>query len=334
MSPLDLSPVPETFHDAVRVALRELGGATSIVPIIGGASGALTYRVHAATEPLFLRIEANRTPMRNPHQYACLQAAAAAGIAPPVRYLDAEGGVLVMPLVDVVATTEFPGGPPALVTAAAELVARLHELGGFADFGDHFDNLGRMLGFLAGSGRVGAGLLAQHQAAFAAVRAAYPWDRTTFVAAHNDPNQFNLLFDGTRLWLIDWETACRNDPFIDLATLCSHLAPTPDLRDEVLRVGLRRAPTELDYARLTLMELVIKLFGGTILLLITSDPASPVQTDLAALTPAEFGAKVARGEFVPSQPNTTIAFAKMLLAQALCDFESPSTQRALRVAAG
>ena len=62
---------------------------------------------------------------------------------------------------------------------------------------------------------------------FERVRAAYPWQPDTFVSGHNDPNQFNVLYDGDRLWLIDWETAYRNDPYVDLATLCSALAPTP-----------------------------------------------------------------------------------------------------------
>lgn len=35
--------------------------------------------------------------------------------------------------------------------------------------------------------------------------------------AHNDPNLGNILDDGRRLWLIDWEYSGLNDPFWDLA---------------------------------------------------------------------------------------------------------------------
>ena len=36
---------------------------------------------------------------------------------------------------------------------------------------------------------------------------------------HNDPNPMNILYDGSRLYLIDWETSGLNHPYFDLATL-------------------------------------------------------------------------------------------------------------------
>ena len=37
--------------------------------------------------------------------------------------------------------------------------------------------------------------------------------------SHNDVNPTNLVFDGEKLLLLDWETAGRNDPFYDPATI-------------------------------------------------------------------------------------------------------------------
>jgi hypothetical protein len=37
------------------------------------------------------------------------------------------------------------------------------------------------------------------------------------VSSHNDPVPANILFDGRRPWLIDWEWAYRNDPLVDVA---------------------------------------------------------------------------------------------------------------------
>ena len=39
------------------------------------------------------------------------------------------------------------------------------------------------------------------------------------VLSHNDVNPTNLVFDGEKLLLVDWETAGRNDPFYDPATI-------------------------------------------------------------------------------------------------------------------
>jgi thiamine kinase-like enzyme len=38
-----------------------------------------------------------------------------------------------------------------------------------------------------------------------------------WVSSHNDSIPSNILFDGDRLWLIDWESAYRNDPLVDVA---------------------------------------------------------------------------------------------------------------------
>lgn len=40
---------------------------------------------------------------------------------------------------------------------------------------------------------------------------------------HNDPNPGNILWQGARPWLIDWEFAGMNDPLFDLATVVVEL---------------------------------------------------------------------------------------------------------------
>jgi aminoglycoside phosphotransferase (APT) family kinase protein len=52
--------------------------------------------------------------------------------------------------------------------------------------------------------------------------AAPPSDRA-LVLSHNDVNPTNLAFDGTRIVLLDWDTAGRNEPFFDLASLAVFL---------------------------------------------------------------------------------------------------------------
>jgi len=42
-----------------------------------------------------------------------------------------------------------------------------------------------------------------------------------YVSSHNDLVLDNLMFDNTRLWLIDWEYSAMASPYWDLATLCN-----------------------------------------------------------------------------------------------------------------
>jgi hypothetical protein len=166
--------------------------------------------------------------------------------------------------------------------------------------------------------------------AFEEIRAVYPWDPATFVSAHNDPNQFNLLYDGTRLWLVDWETASRNDPYIDIATLCAHLAPTSELQDLILARVLATPPDDRARARLFLAHQLVRLFAGAMLLLIAGDPAEPADMS-GALTPDEFAAAVTRGDLVAGEPSTTLAFATSVLGTVLHRAGSSDGTHALTV---
>jgi aminoglycoside phosphotransferase (APT) family kinase protein len=336
MHAIDLSLVDDPLRDKAAAALEAAFGAASVEgvrAVSGGASGALAYRVTTSSGDHLLRIEGRRLPGRNPHQYTCLELAAAAGIAPPIRYLDAEAGVVIMVFLDVRPIAEFAGGPEAAAAAAADLVGELHRLPGFPAIGDHLDDLERLIAFVSTSGHVRDDQLAPHRDAFQEIRSVYPWDPSTFVSAHNDPNEFNLLYDGRRLWLVDWETAKRNDPFIDIATLCQHLAPTPELRDLVLRRVLATEPDERARARLFLAGQLVRLFAGTMLVLITADPAAPVDLH-DALTPAAFAAAIGQGDLVAGQPETTLAFATTVLRGVLDNVASDDGARAVAVLRG
>ena len=194
---------------------------------------------------------------------------------PPGRRVpgDADAGVVIMPFLETVPLTEFPGGPAAVASAAADLLVDLHQLAPFPTFGDHLFDVGGMLTALRFSGRVRSDQLSAHQEMFEEIRAVYPWDPSTFVSTHNDVNPANLLYDGNRLWLIDWESAKRNDPFIDIAQACVALAPTAELEDLVLRRVLSSPPDDLVRARLLLAKQLVRLFTGATLVLVTSQPA-------------------------------------------------------------
>src|SRR6185436_15620084 len=87
--------IPEHLRDTAETAVASAFGSppvTSLQPVSGGASGALTYRVEVDGRSYLLRMETRRGPLRNPHQYVCMQIAADAGIAPPLRHADDSAG--------------------------------------------------------------------------------------------------------------------------------------------------------------------------------------------------------------------------------------------------
>ena len=52
---------------------------------------------------------------------------------------------------------------------------------------------------------------------------------------HHDVHHLNLMSDGSRLWLLDWEYAGLGDPLFDLASICCYHEYDDQLRDQLLR---------------------------------------------------------------------------------------------------
>jgi aminoglycoside phosphotransferase (APT) family kinase protein len=336
MDDLRLETIPADRREAVRTALTETFGSSSAAvldPVVGGASGASTHRVDAAGRSYLLRVEGSRSPLRNPHQYTCMRIAAESGVAPQVRYLDDDKGIVVTDFVSHRPLAEFPGGPPALAKALGALVARLQETPKFPALHDFPTVVGRLLAFVRSSGQFADGMLDPHAEGFERVREAYPWGAAKPVSSHNDPNPRNVLFDGERLLLVDWESAYRSDPLTDVAILAENLAPTPELESMLVRAWLGAEPDTALMARLRLMRLLTRLYyGGLLLTFARRDSRSGPETDLRALTPAEFGAAVAQGKLKPASSEAMWALGKACLAGFLAGLSAPGFEAAIEAA--
>jgi aminoglycoside phosphotransferase (APT) family kinase protein len=325
---------PEHLHDTVREAVSSTFGSivvTLIEPVLGGASGALAYQIEAGGRLYLLRLENRRSPLRNPHQYVCMRIAAEAGIAPPLRYANDGAGAAIMDFVVQRPLHQYPGGPSGLAAALGKLAVRLQATEPFPTLGDYRVYLDRMLGHLRTL--FTTGLLDPHMEGFARIRDAYPWDSATHVSSHNDPNPRNILFDGERLWLIDWETSYRNDPLTDLAILTENHASTPELEAVLLEAWRGSPPDRALHARVRLMRQLTRLYYAC-LLFITSVRAPASVTDLAAPTPAEFRSQLASGQLSLGMTETRVILGKMILASFLAGLQSQDFEDALESAPG
>ena len=171
-----------------------------------------------------------------------------------------------------------------------------------------------------------------HLAGFERLREAYPWDESILVSSHNDPHPGNILFDGERLWLIDWESAYRNDPAVDLAIMTMYLAGTPELQEVLLQSwgGLPSDPRLR--ARVFVMRQLAKLFYGCANgLYLSGTRPDLVETDLSAPTPAEFSAAIRDGRLVQNSPEAQRIGGKVALRTFLEGVTSPAFKEAVAV---
>lgn len=329
--------IPEDRRERARSALAATFGrspVTVLEPITLGAS-ASSYRIEVGGRPYLLRLEGSRrNEVRDPHRsYVCMRAAAEAGIAPAVRHADPVAAVAITDFVPHRPVFDFLRMPSDLVRDLGRLVARLQAIPAFPPVMDYPTMVGRLFDSLLAAGMFVPGLLDRHQECFERVREAYSWDSGALVSSHNDLTPVNMLFDGERLWFIDWETAYRNDPLVDVATLTVFIAGSPELEEMLLRSWLGRGPDRTERARLVLMRSLARLYYGCAASLNAGHAlgtAAP-ETDFDAPTAAEFVASVEQGRLVLGGPEAQRLVGKMFLASFLTGVKAPEFEESLTI---
>lgn len=205
-------------------ALR--GPTTKIAKIAAGLSGAGVYRVDADGRSYVLKTAGPHDAVDGWRaRTAMLRAAADAGVAPAVVHVDDERRAVVTELVvdrSFVARLIQPSTRDAALGELAAVLRRVHAIplpDGAAAGREPRAFLEAIWTGLRGfplpawTGDVVRRVLDESPP---------PAERAP-VLSHNDPNPSNLLYDGARLLLLDWDTAGPNDPFYDLAAVAVFL---------------------------------------------------------------------------------------------------------------
>ena len=335
-------PVSDPF-ESLPSDRRELGRAAlascarghdigRVTRLKGGVSGALIFRVDTTQRSFALRMEPDRVALEHRRRgFSCMTAAAAVGAAPRVFFADPTSGIAVMDFIDAKPIATHPGGRGGVARELGGLIARIQTTEPFPPLldGDK-DTIASALRLLEASGLFAAGLLERHRDELARIRAAVPWDPSVLVSSHNDPNPRNLLFDGVRLWLVDWELASRNDRLFDLAIATTEIANTPELESALLAAALGRLPDATLRARLRVVRQLTQLFYGCISLDAVKAERSEQEESLDAMSRAQFQAAVARGSLAPAEIG--YLFGKMSLAAFIDGCSAPDFEESLALA--
>jgi thiamine kinase-like enzyme len=189
------------------------------------------------------------------NEAAISHAAHAAGIAPAVRHT--EPGVLVLDYLEARPLSEADVRDPGNLSRIVDLVRRCHRevpvhLRGpiltfwvFHVLRDYAATLTR-----DGSAHLDQlpGLMAKAAALEGAVG---PID---LVLGHNDLLAANILDDGQRLWLIDWEYGGFNSPLFDLGGLATNNGLGPSLERDMLERYFETSMNDALWRRYTAMK--------------------------------------------------------------------------------
>jgi aminoglycoside phosphotransferase len=184
------------------------------------------------------------------------------GIGPRVEHADPETGVLVMDEIN-----GAPAAGPVTLWQALSLARVLRELHTLDMGGEPRLHVRKEIAATAAVARLVAGIpeLAVYGEAserFDTLRAALGRLGVADRLCHNDLNRGNVVFDGTRAWLIDFDHLGVGDPFYDLANAMLSLGIGGALREPFLETYLDRPAETAETARLELMACLVLLRYG------------------------------------------------------------------------
>lgn len=325
-----MSASPDQFP-AVAKALRAAFGTDALDGwslLSGGLSGAGVWKARVGGVAYLLKIETARDGLRDPRRsQACQALAAQACLAPRLRYADPDDGVTISDWIEARSLAlDYAGTRADLVVELAQAVRVLHGIEGFPPLVDYLDGLDALVGEAARSGVVPVGAFD----AWARLREACKRLPPQPVSSHNDLNPGNLVYDGRRVWLVDWEAAFRADRYVDLAAIANSWAADPDSEARLLRVYFGREATQAERARLWLFRQVSHVFHAAAFVAGAAGQARAESLDGPGLEAIHQG--LALGEPRLGTPEGRLAYGLAHLRRASANLASPAFRAAAAIA--
>lgn len=334
-------PIADDKRPAVERGMTEAFGTRefdAIAPLAGGMSGARIYRIRVGGIAYLLRIEGPRDELRDPARwYGCMESAAQACLAPRVRYACVADGVAIMDHVEQRSLAfEFTGSRRELLTELGQTTRALHALSPFPPLADYLETMERMIGHFLATELFPAQATAAHLERYQVLAEVYGALRPEPAPSHNDLNPGNILYDGRRLWLIDWEAAFQTDRWIDIACLANFFCRDETEAGVLLTTYLGTAPSEAQTARLFLARQINHVFYAMVFLNMAAGEMGcrRAPTDWAA-APAltDLNRRLSEGEAVFATLEGRMGYGQARLNAALENLSGARFDAAARLAA-
>lgn len=307
--------IPDEKQAAVTRALNETFGVNQyeeLRPLTGGQSSALAFRMMVGGKPYLLKLMRVEIISDPTQEFACMKSAAETGIAPKVWYANVEDRVLIT---DFVEAKPYPTNMASLL---APILRTLHSLPNFPKpgMGNYIE---AMDGFVR---RFQAARLLPENATeeifqhYADLMKVYPHNE--MVASHNDLKPQNMVFDGEHLWLVDWESAFLNDPYVDLAIVANFFIEDEAAEADFLNACLGEPADEYKRARFYLMRQMLHMFYAALFMALVARTGMTIDPDMStALDFRTFHQHLIADEINTLQPDAQVQYAKLHLNEAL-----------------
>ncbi len=320
--------IPQEKNAAVGRGLDEAFGTRSIEDILsvtGGLSSDLAFRIVVRGTPYLLRIMTRMDERNDPARvFACMKAAAEAGLAPRVLYSNEAEGIAIIDWIETV--------PLPMAQALTYLPATLRSLHRLPPFPKTFNYVTAHKFFiwrLRTASLLPEAEIEEVFRCYEQICAVYPRLDEDLVSCHMDLKPENILFDGRRVWLIDWMAAFRNDRYFDLAIVANFVVTNEAEERTYLAEYFGQPPDEYQRARFFLMRQVMHMLAAAVFLMLGS-AGKPIRKDANPPSFRDFHERIWAGEINLSDNEQKIVYGRVHWEQLLQNMRQTLTE-ALRI---
>jgi Ser/Thr protein kinase RdoA (MazF antagonist) len=175
---------------------------------------------------------------------------------------------------------------------------------------------------------------AEHFERYAEIQRTYPRYDPDLVSSHNDLNPNNILFDGNRVWAVDWEVAFANDRYVDLAMLGNTFVKSDDDEAAYLHDYFDNEVDDYKRARFFLMRQVCHMCHAMLFfrLAAASKPANTAaEPEMTAPDLKDFYQLLRSGEVALGSYQDQLLYAKVLLGESLRMMRTARFMESIRI---
>lgn len=321
--------IPETKQPIVTRALKEAFGVTELEelqPLSGGLSSALAFKIVVRKNPYLLKLMRTEVISDPKNEFACIQSAAEAGIAPRIWYASVDDRIMITDFVDA---RPFPED---LLPLIVPVLRTLHSLPPFPKplMGNYLDAMDRL--FVR---RFEAAKLLPESATEEVFRLyneamkVYPRNETDLVTCHNDLKPQNMRFDGNRVWLVDWVSAFLNDRYVDLAIVANFFVKDEVQENAYLSSYFGEPAGEYRSARFFLMRQILSMFYATLLLMEASRAGQFIDANMSTLDFRQYHRDLIADKIDMLHAEAKVEYGMLHLREALRNMRTPRFEESL-----
>jgi thiamine kinase-like enzyme len=321
--------IPQNKQLAVSKALQEAFNANvfdNIQLVTKGLSGAMVFKITVHGVPYLLRI-INHTRDKPEYYFDCLQTAAKAGLAPRIHYLNIDDKISITDFIE----DQFFSIPEARIKMA-DMLRNLHSLPKFSYQLNYIDASDTFLQKFLASDIVPKNVIKDLLHLYARIDVYPRNDQENLVSCHNDVKRDNIIFDGARPWLVDWEAARLNDRYVDLAAIANFVVKNDDDESEFLKRYFGETFDAYKQARFFLMSQVVHMFCFT-LCSIAGSAGKSIDINMSTLSFNEFHERLWNSQIALANNEEILLYALVHVKELRNNIQTKRFDECLRIVA-